>query len=280
MSRFNLPVFKASAPASVDQLIARALHADEIYSAVLGDAASTEEFKAIIGNDLPLMQDANHVRGLPADLQLPIPQLIANIRSIYDPCGLTCRQIVFENARIPESLRAQFAQHNYIGWPGQLWSMKQPQNILPRADLSAIPARASFTKVRELAEAYCASTETGRTNAPYVQQFAESCLRRYDDPRTDGLLALDGTTPVGLLDFVTAGETGFIAHVFVHPQQRRKKVAITLLAHALDLAARSRVRNVLLFCARHDDPAEQMYAHTGFVAVAPVESLVLAADPS
>ena len=86
-----------------------------------------------------------------------------------------------------------------------------------------------------------------------------------DDPQFDGLLALDGRTPLAVGGLQTRGHSGGVFDLAVVPEWRRRGVGRFLLGRVLELAARSQLSDVLAGTAA--GPAAELFEAVGFLPV-------------
>jgi GNAT superfamily N-acetyltransferase len=92
-------------------------------------------------------------------------------------------------------------------------------------------------------------------------------------PATTWIASLDGE-PVGLFSSLVHGEVALLEDLFVLPTARRRGVATTLVAHAVERAYRAGA-SLCFLSARADDTPKDMYARMGFRAVGVTRSLLL-----
>ena len=276
MSRFNLPVMKTHAAATPEDLLRLAIHAEEIFEVMLGNRASFDFGLAIFSEELSRITSANQVRDVMMTPEISPEQMVEQVDTLFAAQRLACRQWSFSNGRVPEVLRELLEPRGFHVRKSHLYELKSPRNFArARKDLTVIPGRASFGKLMELDES--AERAWGTTSEKSLVQYREAAIRSLDDPQVDNLLALDGQTPVGTSYLVTAGECGLIDNLYVHPHHERKHVATTLLERLIELAARSRLRHLMLFCDDDNTAARALYEGVGFVPVCPAEVLQLPA---
>ncbi len=268
MTRFNLPVFQGGPAASPDEILRLSLRAEEIFDATLGERINLDFAAAILSDEFPDVPAANQLRDITIPPDRPLDDLIAEAESLFTNRSRRCHAWIFADAHVPPQIRPLLENRGYSHAAGKLLRCTIPPQLHERKDLTIIPGRASFEKLADLFEsAHRFKTDSAR------MQFRLATTRRLDDTRVDNLLALDGTTPVGTLYFITTGQLGFITQFFVHPNHHRKQIGSTLITRALELAARSRVRNVTLFCDADNQPAQTFYQNAGFTVAAEVESM-------
>jgi ribosomal protein S18 acetylase RimI-like enzyme len=273
MSRFNLPVLRGTPPLSAADLVRLSLHAEEIYCAALSSRASFEFGLALLADDLPDMHTANHVRDIALPNGLSAAQVVAAVAATFAQRQLTCYEWSFADGAVPAPLVGPLEAAGHTRVAEALWTLCQPADLPARADLMVIPGRASFAKLRELAED--AERAWGETRPHWLAQYASCAERHLDDPQVDSLLALDGDRPVGTVSIVLAGQIGFLVELYVHPRHLRRHVGATLLSRAIELAARSRVRALTLFCDEGNTPAERLYERAGFIRAGRIETMRL-----
>ncbi len=270
MSRFNLPVFQGGTDATLDEILRLSLRAEEIFDATLGERINLDLGAAIISDEFPDIPAANQIRDItpPPPSHRPPEDILAEVDALFAARSRRCHSWIFADARVPSHIRPLLERRGYIHASRNLLRSLSPPRLHERTDLTIIPGRASFEKLADLFD----SAHTFK-NDSIRMQFRLATSQRLDDTRIDNLLALDGTLPVGTLYFVTLGQLGFITQFYVHPDHHRRRIGSTLLARALELGARSRVRNVTLFCDADNHSAQPFYQKAGFALAAEVESM-------
>jgi ribosomal protein S18 acetylase RimI-like enzyme len=273
MSGFNLPVIKSAAKASSPEaLLLRSLHAETIFEGTLGEQVMLDCGVAIVGDDLPLVHMAHQVRDVKLAEGMMAADAVAEVAQLFAKHHAQCHTWSCAGGKNDPALRAALGD-DYEAAETELWSLAEPKAAHRRGDLTIIPGRSGFAALGQLHHD-CALAEPWGT-PEVAEQLGVVAQRVLDDPRVDCLLALDGQAPVGSLHLTTAGELGLIASLDVHPEHRRKGIGMTLLERAMELAARSRLKQVTLFCKRENGGARALYRAAGFVPVAAAEMLKL-----
>ena len=260
---------KGSTP---DELLLRSLHAETIFEGTLGEQVMLDYGVAVIGDDLPLVHMAHQMR----DVKLPegtsAAEAVAEVTELFATHHARCHTWCCVGGKNDPALQAALGD-TYEAVGTELWSLVDPKAVHRRADLTIIPGRSSFAALGQLHHD-CALVEPW--GSPEVaEQLGTVAQRVLDDPRVDCILALEGSSPVGSLHLTTAGELGLISSLDVHPDYRRRGIGMTLLERAIELAARSRLKYVTLFCKRENGGARALYRAAGFVQVASEETLRL-----
>ena len=129
------------------------------------------------------------------------------------------------------------------------------------ADLTIIPARASFRHTRAIAED---AAREYSSDPDAVSEQAEASLLHLDDPHTDALLALRGGDAVAYIAVLAVGEIGVIAHLHVAAPFRRQGIGLTMLARGLEICARSLFRHVFIEADPQSPAATSLYHRCGF----------------
>jgi len=143
-----------------------------------------------------------------------------------------------------------------------LYLKKTPSQMIPKiAGLQIIPARASYKHVRMLAEESAGERWGG------LEQLVEAHLRRLDNPHFDALLALKDNHPVASIGVLAAGELGQIEDVYVSKAFRRRGIAKTMMARALEICARSLFKHVFIVTEPDNAAALGLYRSFGFEKV-------------
>ncbi|HVS73753.1 MAG TPA: GNAT family N-acetyltransferase [Phycisphaerae bacterium] len=265
-----------------DNLLRQALRAEESISATLTDPLPLACGTAYASEEFPNLPEATCV--YLTDTALENPRATAEeITAAFQQKNLRPSQIHLPPTAPPPSQLNQLNQLNQF-FPrhrlttDSLMRMTNPSfpDEPPAQAATIIPGRAALSLLRQLAE----STEraSGTTNPAELTQHAAAAERLLDDPRIDNLLALTHDTPptpTGTLYLAPANDALLIYNLYVHPAHTRRRIATTLLRHAADLAARSRAKNLLLFCNQTNTPALTLYRKTGFTPIASRHTLIL-----
>jgi ribosomal protein S18 acetylase RimI-like enzyme len=275
MSRFNLPLLKSQSKAqSPDDLVRLAIHAEEIYESAPAEKESLDFGLAVFSKEFSNITGANHVRDVSTKIETPPEEMIAQVEDFYRARDLICRQWIFDTALVPEKFRAPLEARGFAFKKSNLHRLETPGRFEnARRDLTVIPGRASFAKLQELEDS--CERAWGTTNETTLAQCKAASIRYLDDPQVDNLLILDGQTPVATAYLVTAGECGMIQELYVHPHHVRKHIATTLMERIIELAARSRLRHVLLFCDDGNTAAQALYEKSGFKIIRACECMSL-----
>ena len=276
MARFNLPVLKGGGGAATpEDLLRRALHAEQEYGMGLGEAVDLECGVALVSAEFSQMSEANQVREVVVPDGGVVLAVVGEVEGAFAGRGVRCYQWVCAEGRNPPALVEALKQKGYHERRAELWVLGKPRNLAVWPEVMVIPARASFAKLAELAEG--AERGWGTTDEVELSQYGPAAVRQLDDSRVDGLLALQGERGVGTLNLMTVGEMGVIMDLYVRPGCERRGVATSLLAHVIELAGRSRLRYLTLFCNVQNAAARALYAKVGFATVAEAESMTLEA---
>jgi ribosomal protein S18 acetylase RimI-like enzyme len=268
MAGFRLPVLKGGGAATEAELLRWALRGEAVFDATLGERVAAEWGEAIVSEEFPEIPGGNHVREVALPAGRTWEEVAGEVVGIFAERRLRCGSWVFADGRVPAEAQAVLEGKGYRLERGNLWALGQARGLRVREDLSVIPGRASFEKLAELfVQSHTFKSDRER------EQFAAATSRRLDDTQVENLLALDGTTAVGTIYLVTAGEAGFLTQFFVRPGFCRQGVGTTLLMAAMELAGRSRLKHLTLFCDAENRHAEALYRKAGFGVVMEVESL-------
>jgi hypothetical protein len=273
MSRFNLPVFKPEAAAATPaELFRRAMRAESILFQSMGEELPFDFGHGIVSAEFSALTDPNQMRDLTIPPGYTPEKVVADVDAAFAANHSVCRRYTFADGKIPLEFLTLLSPHGYVIRPATLWQIQKQNPLSIRDDLTIIPGRASYPKLAELARTLGAETNAA---PPFADQEAEAAVRALDDTRIDNLLALDDETPVGTINLVTAGETGLLAYFAVRLDQRGMHVGSTLFSHAIELAARARLRELMLFSPPADPILNALCKKTGFVPIYTRDSLRL-----
>jgi ribosomal protein S18 acetylase RimI-like enzyme len=273
MSSFQLPVIgpgaKGSTPA---ELLLRSLHAETIFEGTLGEQIMLDCGVAFIGDDLPLIHMAHQVRDVRLPEGMSAEQAVAEVNAEFAKHNARCHTWNFVGGKADPRIQAALGDE-YQLLASDLWTLVEPKAEHRRADLTIVPGRSSFAALGQLHHD-CALVEPWGT-PDVAEQLGIVAQQVLDDPRVDCILALQNGAPVGSVHLAVAGELGLIESLDVHPDFRRQGIGMTLLERVIELAARSRLRQVTLFCMAANGGARALYRAAGFVPIGAAEYLKL-----
>lgn len=120
-----------------------------------------------------------------------------------------------------------------------LYRLGGQQRGLPmtHAELTIIPARASFPHVQQIAAEMYADAPTA--------QAQEAVMCHLDDSRVDAVVAIAGERAVAYASVLSTGEAGFVQELFVAPEFRGRGYSVPMMGWALDICERSAFKQVL-----------------------------------
>jgi ribosomal protein S18 acetylase RimI-like enzyme len=250
----------------------RSLHAETIFEGTLGEQVMLDCGVAVIGDDLPLVHMAHQVRDVKLPEGMKAADAVAEVEGVFAQHRAACHTWVGVGGKVDASLREALGERFQVV-ASELWSLAEPKAERRRQDLTVVPGRSSFAALRQLHHDCALAEPWGKDDV--AEQMGTVAERVLDDPRVDCILALDDARPVGSIYVATAGELGLIASLDVHPEHRRRGIGMTLLERAMELAARSRLRQVTLFCKTANGGARALYRAAGFVPAGTAETLKL-----
>jgi GNAT superfamily N-acetyltransferase len=267
----KLPILKPTESVTPADLVRLAQHAEEQYFRTLGDPASLDFGLAILSDEFPALPEANQVRDITLPPGLDPEEALRQVEATFATRKQTCRQWYFAGGVAPPALVEALTLRGCKTHAGHLWVLEHARDLGSRTDLMVIPARAALPRLADLAEA--AEAQGGHHDPHVLVQYREAAVRHLDDIIVDGLLAFENTEPVGTLNLVLAGEIGLVMDFYVRPDKLGRRIGSTLLERAGELAARSRLARLCLFCDDNNVPAKALYAKAGFVEVAAVSRM-------
>jgi ribosomal protein S18 acetylase RimI-like enzyme len=264
MAGFRLPVLKGGEGGTREALLRLATRAEGLWSETLGERVEVEGGEAVVSAEFSRVPAANRVQGVREDGD--VAQTVAAVDAAFGARGVSCLEWSFGDEAGAERFSEMLLPRGYVRKRDRLYRMEQPGALQRAAEVMVIPGRASFQKLGDLAEG--AERGWGTAEAAELLQLREAAVRVLDDPQVDCLLALVGEEAVGAVYLVSVGEGIVLQELYVHPAWVRRGIGRTLLASAVEVAARSRARHLLLFCEEGNEAAQAMYEKAGFRAVA------------
>jgi ribosomal protein S18 acetylase RimI-like enzyme len=238
-----LPVLH-SVPGLTDRDLVRLFHRTELHwTQGLADESALACGTALANAHLAVLPAANRILDAALPDSLTADAALTEVENHFNSCGSRCLEWIFIPSAAPaavEPLRAMLVAN---GWRPDsrdiLYLQSVPALAVPAAaDLTIIPARASFRHMQKLADELAAEARES--------QLAEAAMLHLDDPHWDALLALIGQEPAGTIGVLAVGDIGRIEQLFVSPRFRRRGIGRTLLSRAMEICARSLFKHVML----------------------------------
>jgi ribosomal protein S18 acetylase RimI-like enzyme len=239
-----LPVLH-SAPSLTDRDLVRLFHRTELHwTQSVADESALACGTAFANANLARLSAANRILDAALPDNLTADVALAEVENHFTSCGSRCLEWLFNPSAAlagVEPLRTLLIAN---GWRADSRDILYLQSVPalaaapPAADLTIIPARASFRHTQNLADELAA--EAGEA------QLAEAVMLHLDDPHWDALLALIGQEPAGIIGVLAVGDIGRIEQLFVSRQLRRQGIGRALLNRAMEICARSLFKHVML----------------------------------
>jgi GNAT superfamily N-acetyltransferase len=92
----------------------------------------------------------------------------------------------------------------------------------------------------------------------------DASMAHLDDPHVDALLAIRGGEAVAHVAVLSMGEVGLVDQLYVVDGARRQGVGTTMLAHALEVCARSVFKHVMAGVGASDTSSARCFDAFGF----------------
>jgi ribosomal protein S18 acetylase RimI-like enzyme len=262
-----LPILQPHADPTGDDLL-RFFARTELHWArqVAADETVLDVGVALTNAELPRVSDANRMFDVALPDGMTPQEAFAAADEHFARAGTKCLSWTMNPAAPPAQTAAMAdflssrglarVTHDVLrleGAPAE--PIRQP------ADLTIIPARASFRHTRAIAEDAAREYATEQ-NA--ISEQAEASLLHLDDAHTDALLALRGGDAVAYIAVLAVGEIGVIAHLHVAAPFRRQAIGLTMLGRGLEICARSLFHHVFIEADPQSPAAMSLYHRCGF----------------
>lgn len=260
-----LPVLQGAAAVSSDALIRLFHRATLDWSRHLGEEVELSGATGIINSQFARVHQANRVFDAALPAGTCASDFVTGIEEAYRRGRSRCGGFVLNpTAERPatEPIGEELIRRGYRSIETQIMLLRKvgaansPRSL---ADMTVIPARASFRHYRELAEESARKWE--------MPDLADAAMLHLDDPRYDALLVLDANRAVATIGVLSMGEAGVIQDVFVVESHRGRGVGRLLMSRALEICARSSFKYVLLDVDSTNEPAMKLYEPLGFVQI-------------
>ena len=256
-----LPILQADNDPTPEDLL-RLFHRTELHwMRHVGEEAQLDAGVAFTNPQLPDVWDANGVIDAAVPPGASPAEVVEEVRDHFARAGAECRRWIL-NPSAPGPQARPLVEHlASAGWHPRPYNVmylagRAPVDPAGAADLTIIPARASFRHARELAEEAAAEWD--------LPQLADASMLHLDDPHWDVMIALRDGRAVARAGVLAAGDVGRVEHLFVGERHRRQGIGATMLGRALDVCARSLFKHVMLCVPPHEQAAARLYTRFGF----------------
>ena len=202
---------------------------DQIFSEQVGDKTTLDCGVAYFDLQYPHSTQDNVLREVWVEQADAMPAAWAEVEQLYADRGAECRGwipslgqsvAVIEPFLLEQGLRKQtHAAMSLSDWP----------TLAGDPDVRVLPARAMRKAFRSL---------------HHDDQEADIEERRLDYAQFDVFVAIIDGQPAGRCGLLQAGEIANLRNLYVRPAFRRRRVAMTLVAHALEMARRLMMKSV------------------------------------
>lgn len=186
--------------------------------------------------------------------------VIAEVEQHYASLGRPCYKWFASDAEFPAPLADALTAN---GWErGQMQVMRMVRASIPDSaakDLQVVPARAMMAAFHAFRHDEAAA-EYGEEVADNLANCATEVL---DDPRLDMLVARRNREVVGVAGVMAAGDIGILYDVQTHRDYRRQGIMTGILAHVLDVCARSQFKTIVLETGLDNAGAIRLYERIG-----------------
>jgi len=253
-THFQLPVLKGHQAVSLDVVLARVLHAWEIYHAPLGDLVRLDCGNVIVSPLLKHWPDANQALHLEVSAATDLAAIRREVEACYTARGLACLQWIFQRHADNDLLASALEQDGFTDEPLEILQLAQLPEPYPTRRYKLVPARSGYQILAQGLLRHAGIADPAQALAR--QTVAENHL---DDTRVDGLMAL---TPVGdwagYAAVVTVNESGVLID---WAATAAADATETLLHGVLELTQLSQFRQLL---AAVDAPLARQLENFGF----------------
>lgn len=267
----RLPVISISNDPSPEDLV-RLYHRTQLHwRRHLGEESVLEIGTAIVNGALRDVPEANCVLDASAPPDMTVQQAADEADEHFAHRHSRCAAWVLNAGSSEQHARpliAHLLNHGYTVRSRQILHVRghfSPPTD-PAADLTIIPARASFRHARQLAD------EMSQNDA----QRTEAAMLHLDDPHVDALLALKDGAAVASVSVLAVGDAGCIEDLFVSQPFRGRGIAQTMMSRAMEICARSLFKHVFI-SATDLDADRALFNNLGFERAGTYSSLVRSA---
>lgn len=216
--------------------------------------------RAFSNPERPRVWDANCIHQAFIPEGSTAADVMAEVQAHYQQLGRPCYKWFGADSAFPSDLADALQS---AGWErGRMQVMRMVQASIPDSaatDLQVIPARAMVQAFHAFRRAEAAA-EYGEDVADHLADCATDVL---DDSRLDMLVARRDREVVGVAGVMAAGDIGIIYDVQTHREYRRQGIMTGLLAHVLDLCARSQFKTIVLETGFDNTGAIGLYERIG-----------------
>ena len=250
ISPMPLPIISQSAE-SLLRLFGRS---EVQWSQHLAEETQLDFGLAFANKDLSNVAAANCLLDAALPAGVSPSQAIEQSEKFFRERGTRCHRWVLNPSSDGAALVEVLQSNGYtIDRRDLLYLTNHSQSPQRGEPLTILPARSSFKHARAIAE---------------EQGDADAELLHLDDSHTDAFIALRDGKAAAYLATLTMGEVGVIENLYVAADFRRRGIGRTMMACAIDLAARAQWRHVMMPVPQENVGLLELAGKSGFVKIA------------
>lgn len=217
----------------------------------------------------PTVPDGNQIREVVLGASQTAESAVDEVETFYAEKGLTCFAWTPVAEQPIEPLAELLTSRGFVRKTTRALLLTRWPDLQADPSVRILPARAMRDAFRTVYAQAVADT------GPEGVSCVEAMMDRIDDPHLDMAVALVDGEPVGMMDLFQVGDIGFIKTAFIVEPHRRRGVATTLLAHAIEFARRLALPRI--GTQAEDDATLAFFRAAGFAVGAEIDSFIRAA---
>jgi GNAT superfamily N-acetyltransferase len=246
------------------ELVLRACETYESYFALGNECVDEDLFRYVRNLEVPSVHDANHVARVSAATPDEIERALVRAAEVFDGFGHLCFHL---SPATPTAFEARLCLEGYDEDATLQMLLEGPLRAEPRSvDIRLARSDADWEAVRRLTRLDHDEQARLQDRTPYSEELAAAMthVRRAKQPALRFWIAREDDTDCAYFSSLP-GENGvgMVEDLFTHPDFRRRGLATSLLARAVE-DARERGAGPILIGARPDDTPKDLYARLGF----------------
>jgi len=261
----ELPILAESNPESPDALVRAIKRATADLAETHSVRTDLEAATAFHDTDHPHIHDANFVCEIYLSKGVGTEKVYEEVAAHFQQCETTCYRWSPAGPVFPDDLLVLLEKDGYTSESMLVLDMKsavKPAGI--RDDLQIVPAQAVIEEYRS----FRYETACRHYDEKIAAHLADCHVSHLDSTRLEMLVARLDRQPVAVAGVMTIGEIGILWDVATHPDHHRQGIQKTLMAHLLDLCARSQFKKVTVECRPDNAAALSLYQGMGMSVVA------------
>lgn len=265
----ELPISSQSYRPSPDALVRAIKRVKVILGRTTAEETQLDCATAFTNPHRPTIGKANFVVDVHLADNQSSTQSLDLIHQHFQNNGANCRSLSSIETHWPTELAEHIELRGYLPSQSSIYLLseyKPPTRT--NTDIQIIPGRSAYGQLRQLYRE--SGVERYELDGAAADDLAATYIDHLDEPRKEVFLGRIDGQAIGLVSLTTLGQIGVLNDVYTAKDFRKRGIARTLIAHAINHCQRALFEQVILEIMEDNHEARRVYQQLGFKAVAAI----------